>query len=153
MKITTEKQFWDKVDKSGDCWEWRGGIDGNGYGYLRDSGKMTRAHRFIYALMYGFIPEGLCICHHCDNPICVKPSHLFLGTHRDNMRDCIAKGRFRQPDNRGENNGKSKLDENDVHEIRRLRSLGIAPVLLAKRWGVGTRNVNLIISRETWKHI
>lgn len=151
MSITRgdKKRFWDKVDTAGSCWEWAGCIDKDGYGKFSVGYKSIVAHRFAYSLVSGLIPEGMCVCHHCDNPGCVKPSHLFLGTDADNHKDSVAKGRRA----RGETCGKSKLCENDVHEIRRLRSLGLKPSLLGKMWRVTLQNVIFIVNRETWKHI
>lgn len=149
------QRFWDKVDTSGDCWEWQASTRGKGtgdtsYGAFRFDGKIILAHRFAYSLVFGNIPDGLCVCHHCDNPLCVNPSHLFLGVQKDNIQDAIAKGRF---NTRGENCGMSRLCENDVHEIRRLRSLGVKQPLLAKMWRIGHTNVSYIINRRRWRHI
>lgn len=92
------KKFWSKVDKSGGptaCWIWTGIKSGGGYGGMLFGGKERLAHRISYELANDEIPPGLCICHHCDNRICVNPSHLFMGTHQDNMRDMVWKGRHR----------------------------------------------------------
>jgi hypothetical protein len=88
-------RFWAQVIKSTNCWLWTGRRDGSlRYGRTRDGeGKMGYAHRFAWRLLRGPIPKGACLCHHCDNPLCVNPAHLFLGTRADNVRDCIAKGR------------------------------------------------------------
>lgn len=87
------ERFWSKVDKSGDCWEWVGYLNEKGYGKFRLNNKLQRAHRISYALKYGAIPEGMLVCHRCDNPKCVNPEHLFIGTTTDNARDSISKGR------------------------------------------------------------
>ena len=146
-----EERFWSRVDTSGKCWEWIGRKSPEGYGRFWDGDKDTTAHRFAYSLVYGAIPDGMFICHHCDNPGCVRTSHLFMGTHSDNMRDSIAKGRH--VDNRGERHGLSRLCENDIYEIRRLRSLGIEQKILAKMWRICRPNVSLIVTRKRWKHI
>ena len=147
------ERFWSKVDKSGDCWEWMGAKMGVGYGAFWYDNKLTGAHRFAYYLERGTIPAGMCVCHHCDNPSCVKFSHLFLGTYSDNLKDAVAKGRVVSPDNRGTNNGNSRLTINDVHEIRRLRSLGVTHSLLGKMWGISEMHASYIVRRIRWKHI
>lgn len=92
--MTDEEKFWSKVVKSEGCWEWQGAKRSNGYGVIYKKGKSTQAHRFSWMITSGAIPEGMYVCHKCDNRPCVRPDHLFLGTHTDNMRDCGAKGRI-----------------------------------------------------------
>lgn len=91
---TPESRFWRKVDKSGDCWEWRGFRGANGYGKAHLTRKpSTYAHRIAWTLTNGPIPKGMHVCHHCDNPPCCNPAHLFLGTAKDNVHDMMVKGR------------------------------------------------------------
>lgn len=88
-------RFWPKVEKAGpgDCWLWTAGVDGHGYGKVKIEGRCLKASRVSWELHNGAIPEGLDVCHSCDTPLCVNPSHLWLGTQLDNMRDMAAKGR------------------------------------------------------------
>ncbi len=86
-------RLWAKVTRSGHCWLWTGGHNGRGYGTLKVDGRMQYAHRLVWSLLHGPILTGFYVCHCCDQPSCVRPSHLFLGTQSDNMRDCVAKGR------------------------------------------------------------
>ena len=103
MKSAWNK-FWPNVNKSGPipahvpeigpCWEWTASTFKNGYGLFSISGNPSKVHRWVYSVANGPIPEGFEICHKCDNRKCVRPSHLFIGTRSDNMRDCVAKGRW-----------------------------------------------------------
>ena len=95
-KVKTEESFWAKVQKTASCWEWMGARNHNGYGIVSRRVGNSLAHRVSWAYVHGQIPEGLYACHTCDNPACVNPSHLFLGTQLDNMKDMSAKGRSRR---------------------------------------------------------
>ena len=97
------------------CWEWTGSVNDKGYGLIYVEGKSKRAHRITYQLFKSEIPKGLFICHHCDNPGCVNPEHLFVGTQKDNMQDCIRKGRFVRPTKNGK---PSNQNTNKTHCIR-----------------------------------
>ena len=93
-KGTPLDRFLDRVQKQeSGCWVWTGANNGLGYGVMRLGLKQVYAHRFSYEQFVSPIPDGLCICHKCDNPRCVNPDHLFLGTQKDNMQDCSRKGR------------------------------------------------------------
>ena len=167
------ERFWQRVDKNGPvvreelgpCWVWTGARRADGYGTLGLTTALSnvRAHRFSWELANGEIPAGLYVCHHCDNRACVRPDHLFLGTHGDNMRDGVAKGRFLKGDNhpsrlrpetvpQGSQRAAAKLTEADVIEIRRLRATHKLADL-AERFGVSKAAVCLICTRKTWGHV
>jgi len=93
-------RFWTRVDRSAGaegCWPWVAGKSGCGYGTLGVNWTDQYVHRLSYEMNFGPIPDGMCVCHHCDNPPCVNPLHLFLGTVGDNVRDMVQKGRWRRP--------------------------------------------------------
>lgn len=91
------REFWNRVKKSDNCWIWKGCKDTRGYGIMCVNGKPMRAHRYSYANEVGEIPEGQIVCHSCDNPVCVRPDHLFVGTHKDNSDDKMRKERSGRP--------------------------------------------------------
>jgi hypothetical protein len=93
---TTEARFWDRVQKTDGCWWWTGFEKNSGYGsFSPKRGQTFAAHRYAWTLTHGAIASGMLVCHSCDTKLCVRPDHLFLGTHTDNMRDMRAKGRAR----------------------------------------------------------
>lgn len=97
LRATPEMRFWVKVERGGEdaCWQWLARKHEGGYGDFRLGGGHVRAHRFSYELAHGAIPKGMFVLHRCDNPGCVNPSHLFLGTFEDNSSDMVSKGRGR----------------------------------------------------------
>ena len=144
------QRFWSKVDKSGTCWLWRGGIDHYGYGKFHVDGTWAKAHRIAYELAFGEIPTEKCVCHVCDIRACVRPAHLFLGTKSENTLDCFRKGRI----SKGDQHCHAKLTTADVREIRRSYSMGEASQrIIATRFGVNQSNISCVVSRKTWAHI
>ncbi len=150
-----KKLFWNKVKKTSNCWIWQGGISSRGYGNfgIRKNNilKNYRAHRFAYADIKGKIPIGKMICHHCDNPLCVNPSHLFLGDARTNAIDMVKKGRANPP--RGERAGNSKLEISDILKIRQMAKNGISIIAISRLFPVCRQQISRIISGLRWVHI
>jgi hypothetical protein len=151
-------RFWSKVDRSGDCWLWQAGCYNTGYGRFCFNKKcQVLAHRFAYTVTCGPIPDGIHVCHHCDVPACVRPDHLFLGTHQDNMNDMIAKGRDRKATTetkvRGEQHPIAKLTPDLVRKIRTDHKLGISVVNLAFHYNVSRKLIYNIVNRTAWAHI
>jgi len=122
MKPTFEERFWNNVDRRepDECWEWMRKSFVKGYGRIRRNGRKEMVHRISWELHFGPIPEGMMVCHHCDNRKCCNPAHLFLGTGSDNMQDMIQKGRGIQPNQQGENHSNSRLTKQDVIQIFKL---------------------------------
>lgn len=181
---TDEQRFWQNVDKSSvhnGCWNWMG-HKCRGYGKIRRGKKMVLSHRFSYELANGPIPDGLFVCHSCDNPSCVNPTHLWVGTAKDNVADMVAKGRAsricgdahwsrRMPERRptgdrcgarthpekvvrGEKHRSAKLTIELVREIRaRYARGGVTCKQLAPEYGVTTCVIVTVISRKSWSHV
>jgi hypothetical protein len=132
------------------CWHWSGKLTAGGYGYIPNgSRKKVIAHRASYEIHKGPIPKGLLVCHSCDNPPCVNPNHLWLGTDKDNSDDKISKGRANVPV--GELASKAKLTERQVLKIRANRYLSDND--LAEEYGVWPATIWAIRTRKTWTHI
>lgn len=183
----TIARFWAKVDKSpehGGCWIWTAGKFNTGYGAFYVAQQNHGAHRLAWELVNGPIPDGLCVCHDCpnrsDNPACCNPSHCFLGTSADNLRDAAKKGRTAKGDRhglrlhperraRGERHGTrthpekilrgegqpcSKLTDTKVREIRQsLAEKSATQKQLARQYGVSQRLIHNIFHRMAWSHI
>jgi len=152
------ERFWSKVDKSGDCWLWRAAV-ASGYGTFRGpDGHMIGAHRMSYLLSHGEIPEGLQVLHTCDNKLCVRPDHLFLGTQQDNMDDMIQKGRQALGDQLnhraqvGEQNHNAGLSGCIVDRVRRLHRDGYRQCEIARLVGATKANVWAIVHNKSWCH-
>lgn len=145
-----------EIGDPAECWEWWGSKNPDGYGavriYLPPPLKRYYAHRLSFTFFNGPIPENHLVCHRCDNPGCVNPAHLFAGTVRENWLDLVAKGM--QSPARGERQGKAKLTEQQVREIRRRhRTEGVGCRRMAKQYGVGQTAITKILRRETWEGV
>lgn len=159
-------RFWAKVDIRGsdECWEWQGALT-RGYGRLKrgdGTKKLAYSHRVAYELKNGPIPEGMLICHKCDNRPCCNPAHLFIGTQMDNVRDMINKGRRAETlfDTkeiveriRGENAWNSKLTEANVIDARKRVACGEPCSVLAKELSVSKQCIEKVVYRMSWKHV
>ena len=148
-------RFWAKVEVLGDdqCWNWKNQKNKKGYGLFNFSrgNETTLAHRIAFKIANGYLPNDRFVCHSCDNPSCCNPSHLWLGTPKDNTVDMMEKGRWKPADPiRGENASGAKLSNKDVQEIR---SSGDSTKTLARRYGVSTVRINQILSRKAWTHV
>jgi DNA-binding CsgD family transcriptional regulator len=152
--ITAEstQRFWSRVNKRGanDCWEWQAARQKYGHGLLSIGGKHHKAHRISYELHVGPIPSGLCVRHKCDNPPCVNPLHLELGTRADNNRDRDERGRHVKLE--GEAHGMHKLTDNQVSTIRRLADERVLTrAAIARQFGISEGYLYVLIKRQKRK--
>ncbi len=147
MNAKTLARFWRLVEKTDTCWLWAGGRNRQGYGRFQYDFRRLLAHRVAWSIATGYEPK-LCVLHRCDNPGCVRPEHLFLGTRGDNNRDCRSKGRNAL----GESHGRAKLTPEQVNDIRLRYRAGNAPALAAE-YGVCHQMVWLIATRKKWRHM
>lgn len=148
--IDNKDPFWDLVHATEDgCWEWMGVRNDAGYGQYRNEG----AHRRAFQKFYRKYPGRLLVCHHCDNPPCVRPHHLFLGTIADNNRDRDTKGRHRAAF--GEDHGNSRLSTDDIATIRARLTTGGKGTgsQLAREYGVTRANISLIKLGRGWAKV
>lgn len=153
---TLEQRFWEKVNKTETCWIWTASKDAAGYGFFRveSSSSMRKAHRVAWELTFGSIPyrrefHGTVVMHTCDMPSCVRPSHLTLGTQKENMNSASVKGRIAH----AERSGNHKLTSQEVRDIRRLRrDLGVPHAVIGLAYGVNASVVSLLVRRKIWSH-
>lgn len=154
------EKFWNQVNKNGSipahnpslgsCWEWTGRLDHMGYGRFRFEHKRWLTHRLSWKFTNGTLDPNICVLHKCDNPLCLNPDHLFLGTLKDNSEDMVAKGRQGRP--RGELQGRHKLTWKQVELIRtRYASGGVTQQQLADEIGTTQGNIGRIVRGEMWK--
>jgi hypothetical protein len=152
-------RFWRRVNKKGPiakglgrCWVWTAGKFQGGYGAISVGNKTTKAHRISWIIHYGKLTDTDNVLHKCDNPSCVNPKHLFLGTLVDNRADCVSKNR----QVKGEKQHSAKLNEGKVRSIRERYVYGCrknGSVALAREFGVGQPAILRVVKKLTWKHI
>ena len=146
ITVEDKNRFWSKVRKTRGCWLWTA-AKARGYGLFRcGPGSMRRTHRFSWEIAHGPIPKGLCVCHRCDVPACVRPGHLFLGTQLENVRDRDTKGRNNQGS--GEKNGRAKLSSKQVSMIRKSTKTQRD---LASEFGVCKSTIGYIKAGHIWR--
>lgn len=156
-------RFWEKVNKNGPtvrpelgpCWVWMAAVDGKGYGKLglgRRADGYGKASRVSWLLHFGDFPAVLDVCHTCDNPLCVRPDHLFLGTGTDNIRDAQQKGRLVGA-GKGERHHRAVLTDEDVRSIRRRFAAGTPIGLMAAEYRVNYVTIWYVVRRKTWNHV
>jgi DNA-binding transcriptional regulator YiaG len=150
LTLRDVQRFCSKVDSSSDgCWPWLGGHDHYGYAKFRVDGKVSvRAARVAFQVSRGPIPTGMHVLHTCDNRQCVNPSHLFLGTNRDNVRDRVAKRR--DGDHKGIKNGRAKLTPDQVSAIREEYQPRASYAKFARRFGVSASTIRNIVKGRNW---
>lgn len=148
-KSPTSTRFWSKADKitKSPCWRWTGWLDRDGYGRFKANKQLFQAHRYAFFLATGSHADGLHVRHSCDNPWCVNPDHLEAGSQLDNMSDRNGKGRTAK----GEHNGRAKLTQSQVDEIRSWRKLGASYRGIASRFGINDKTVRQICSGKLWR--
>lgn len=150
MRKTLKQIFEDKYIKlDNGCWQWTANISTNGYGQISRNKTTCRAHRIAYNLYIGEIPEGMVVCHKCDNKLCVNPDHLFIGTQEDNIRDCLNKDRNAY----GSRNAKAKLKEDDIFSIKVRYKNGVTMQEIGNIFGVSKNTISQVINNKTWAKI
>lgn len=153
------EKFLRYINKTNDCWIWTKGKFDGGYGafciYKNNKKRRISAHRFSWLMYNGLIPDGLLVLHKCDNPPCVNPDHLFIGTTKDNMKDAKNKNRLKGPTlAAGEKNGHAKLTNKKVLEIRsKYKNNNITQKKLALQYSVGKTAIWNIVNKKRWVHI
>lgn len=153
IPVDPEVRFFNKVLKTDTCWIWLGAKHSKkGYGSFSNGKKIVKTHRFAYEHFIGPIPDNLCVLHKCDNPSCVRPDHLFLGSNQDNIDDKVSKGRHA----RGEKSNKNKLSEQEVIEIKKsLKCFNYIGQVndLANYYNVNQRTISDIKRGKSWTHV
>lgn len=148
--LTDRDRFWLRVEPSEGCWTWLGATSPNGYGIVQRGGRVHMAHRVAWEYARGAIPSGKVVCHACDNPPCVNPAHLFVGTQADNIADMDRKGRRRSNPPKGPNAKRAVLSEAEAVEIRRRYAEGERQLELAAAFGVSKGTIYNVLRGKHW---
>ena len=147
-KKTTKERLHEKINLN---WQWMGTKDSHGYGQMSVNGRSVLVHRLIYQIYNGEIPTGMQVLHDCDDPGCVFPGHLHLGTNADNMRE--RKERGRNADRKGEAHGRAKITAKQVQDIRARFNGGETQLSLGREYGVNQTQISRIVNRVEWGHV
>lgn len=150
-----KERFWAKVDIRGEdhCWEWQAGKERFGYGLIGVAGFTMRSHRLSFILAKGEIRQEDCVCHSCDNPPCVNPNHLWIGSRANNFWDMVTKNRNFALSSVGESNFKSKLTEADAAKIIELAKAGVTVSDLMKQYDLSRSGIHNLLRGKVWKHL
>lgn len=151
MPTSIKTRFLEKVEKTSTCWIWKAGLTSNGYGKFRIGSRSWIAHRASYELFKGEIPNGMFVCHTCDNPKCVRPGHLFLGTPQDNSSDMVKKGR--QARIIGEAHHHHSLTLDQANKIREMEEFGYLRKEIASTFDTSLALVCLVVNNKRYKEM
>lgn len=147
--MTVEDRFLAKTspEPNTGCWLWTGAVTRNGYGSVTHQRRSLGAHRLAFALFAAPIPHGMSVLHHCDTPLCVNPSHLWLGSQADNLKDMVRKGRYKSV------RGHGRLTEDKVRAIRSRAASGVPQCALRREYGVCRSSISQIVNRKSWRAV
>lgn len=154
--IKTAKFSWSKVDQSEPdaCWPWKGSVNRWGYGDAVHDGLRVNASRAAFIDAKGSVPDGLVVCHACDNPICCNPKHLFAATQAENLEDCRRKGRARGcPSGVAHHRFLAKLTEGEVRMARVMYASGVSQTEISRRFGVHSSTISRAVRGKNWSHV